>query len=95
MAAVSVRVLRQGAGFAEVAEQAADAVGDALVAVDFTLPAAFHGIVGQLPFQAKAFTKAWHVLGGGDELGAGQVEVAFAGSLLGRRRQCPSSSSVL
>ncbi len=32
---------------------------------------------------------------GSDELGAGQVEIALARAFLGRRRQRPSSSSVL
>jgi hypothetical protein len=83
------------ARLAEFGEQAAYAVGGALVAVDFTLPAAFFGVIGELALKAEAFTEPRRVPRGGDELGAGQVEVAFARAFLGRRRQWPSSSSVL
>jgi hypothetical protein len=78
MAAGSLRVSWQAEGFAEVAEQATDAVGGALMAAGFAFPAAFFGIIGELPLQAQAFAKSWRVLGGGDELGAREVEVAFA-----------------
>src|SRR5205807_597844 len=75
--AMSGCVLRV-AGFAELAEQVADAVCGALVAIDLAFPAAFPGIVGQLSLQAEAFAKTRRVLRGGDELGACEVEVAFA-----------------
>jgi hypothetical protein len=70
--------------FAEFGEQAADAVCGALVALDLALPAAFSGIVGQLPLQAKAFAKTRCVLRGGDELRAGQVDIALTRPFLGQ-----------
>jgi hypothetical protein len=39
----------RAAGLADFAERAADAVGDALAAVDLAFPAAFFGIVRELP----------------------------------------------
>jgi hypothetical protein len=59
MAAGSLRVSWQAEGFAEVGELAVDAVGGALVAAGFAFPAAFFGIVGELPLQAQAFAKSW------------------------------------
>jgi hypothetical protein len=44
-------------------EQAADAVCGALVAFDLTLPAAFPGIVGELPLKARALAEPRRVLG--------------------------------
>jgi len=76
--AVSGCVLRVVA-FAEFAEQAADPVGDALVAVNLAVPAPFFGIADQLVLDTEPFAKARGVLGRGDELRAGQVEVAGAG----------------
>jgi hypothetical protein len=74
--------------FAEFGEERADTVCGAPVAVGFAVPATF----GQLLLKAEAFAQTRSVLERGDELGAGQVEV---GPSWGRRRQWPSSSSVL
>ena len=46
------------------------------------------------PLEFEACVEAGGVGGGGEELRAGEDEVAFAGSFLGSRRQWPSSSSV-
>jgi len=54
------------------------------VAVDLAFPAAFPGIVGELFLEAEAFAEPRRVLGRGDELGAGQVEVALARAFLGQ-----------
>jgi hypothetical protein len=59
------------------------------VAFDFAFPAAFCGIVSELPLQAEAFAEPRRVLRGGDELGAGQVEVAFARAFLGQAQAVP------
>jgi hypothetical protein len=61
-ATVSIRTSRSGlircqsgpvvghiAGFSELGEQAAEAFGDAIVTVDFAVPATLPGVVGQLP----------------------------------------------
>jgi hypothetical protein len=47
---------------AEFGEQAADAGGNALVTVDFTVPAVLAGVLGQL-LEAVAFAKTRRVLG--------------------------------
>jgi len=61
-----------------------DALGDALVAVDFALPASLSGVVGKLLLEAEAFAEPRRVLRGGDELGTGQIEVALARAFLGQ-----------
>ncbi|MFI2354571.1 hypothetical protein ACH5AG_07775 [Streptomyces anulatus] len=71
-------------GFAEVVQEAADALGDALVALDLAVPPAGFSVGYQLLFSAESFAQSWSVLGCGDELRAGQVEVALAGPLLGQ-----------
>jgi hypothetical protein len=46
--------------------------------------AAFFGVAGQLALDLQALAQARRVLGGRDELGAGQVEVAFARAFPGQ-----------
>jgi hypothetical protein len=75
---------RFSVGLAEFGQQSVDALGGALMAVDFALPASLSGVVGELGLDAEAFAEPRGVLGGGDELGAGQVEVAFARAFLGQ-----------
>ena len=81
---VSWRALRHIARLAEVAEQAAEAVCDALVPVGLAFPAAFPGVVSELALKAEAFAEPRRVLRGGDELGTGQIEVALARAFLGQ-----------
>ena len=73
-----------GLGFAKFVEEAGNAVGGALVALDFALPAAGLGVVGQLPLGTQPRPQSRRVLRGGDELGATEVEVAFTRAFLGQ-----------
>ena len=54
-------------------------VGGAAVAFDFAVPAVFGGVVCEVVFQSVSGPQPWGVGGCGDELGAGEVEVALAG----------------
>jgi hypothetical protein len=56
------------------------------VPFDFAGPAALVGVLDELVFNLQTGSQSWGVVGGGDELGAGQVEVAFAGAF-GRQAQ--------
>jgi Phage integrase family len=80
----SGRVFWLVAGVAKLAEQADDPVGHAPVAVGLAVPAAFLGVAGQLALDLQTLAQARRVLGSGDELGAGQVEVAFARAFPGQ-----------
>jgi hypothetical protein len=51
------------AGFSKFGEQAAEAFGNALVAVDFAVPAALPCVVGEPPFDTEAVAQPWRVLG--------------------------------
>jgi hypothetical protein len=53
------------------------------VPFDFAGPAAFVGVLDELLFDLQAGPEPWGVVRGGDELGAGQVEVALAGAFGG------------
>jgi hypothetical protein len=46
-------------GFAEFGEHGVDAAGDALVAFNLAVPAAFFSVVGVLAFQLEAFAHRW------------------------------------
>jgi hypothetical protein len=59
------------------------------VQVELPFPAAFPGIVGELPLEAEALAQTRSVLRGGDELGAGQAQLAFARLLRTRTTELP------
>ncbi|WP_171075125.1 hypothetical protein [Nonomuraea basaltis] len=54
------------------------------VSFDLASPAPFAGVLDQLLFHLQPGPQAWGVVGRGDELGAGQVEVAFARTFAGQ-----------
>jgi hypothetical protein len=67
----------------EVGEQPGDAPGDGLVAFGFAGPSLLGGLGGQLELGAVSFEQPGGVSGSGDELGAGQEQVALAGAFGG------------
>jgi hypothetical protein len=71
--------------FAQVGEEAVDAVGGASVSFDLTRPATFGGIGDELFFDAQPVLESGDVLRCGDELGAGQIMDIPAGSNLAPR----------
>jgi hypothetical protein len=71
-------------GFAEVGEQAFEPAGGGGVAFGLAGPAALAGVLDELLLDVQPGPEPWGVLGGGDELGAGQVEVALAWALGGQ-----------
>src|SRR6266567_4970687 len=73
----------------EVGEQAFQAPGDRGVPFHLPGPAAFAGVLDELLFDLEPGPQPWDVLGGGDELGAGQVEVALARSFGGQAQAVP------
>lgn len=74
-----------GAGLLlEVGEQAAQAAGDGGVAFCFAGPAALVGVLSELLLDVQPGLQPRGVFGGGDELSAGQVEVALAGTFGGQ-----------
>src|SRR6185312_1179644 len=65
-------------GMAEVSEQLLDALAGAALAFDLAVPAAFGGVDGERFLDLAAGAEPGRVLGRGDELSAGQVEVTLA-----------------
>jgi hypothetical protein len=84
-ASASGPVLRLGV-FAEVSEKSDQAAGDRGVPFGLAGPAVLAGVVDELLLDLQPGSQPWGVLAGGDELGAGQVEVAFTRAL-GRQAQ--------
>ncbi|WP_326608184.1 hypothetical protein [Streptomyces sp. NBC_01800] len=68
---------------AEVGQQLLDAVGGAAVAFDLAVPAVVGGVGGEGVLELAPCSQPGCVDGCGDELRAGQVEVALAGALGG------------
>lgn len=54
-----------------------------LVSLDFALPPALLGVGDELVLAVESGSESGGVLAGGQELGAGEREVAFAGTLGG------------
>jgi hypothetical protein len=67
--------------FVEVGEKLLEAPFRVLVSFDFAVPASSPGVGDELVFGAQALSDAGGAVAGGDEFGAGEHEVAFAGSL--------------
>jgi len=67
---------------AKVVEQLLESVGGVLVSFDFSVPAAFDGVLDEGEFQLVALGEARCVVTGGEEFGTGEHEVAFAGTFL-------------
>ncbi|MFC4016274.1 hypothetical protein ACFOY2_54345 [Nonomuraea purpurea] len=70
--------------FAEVDEQVLDSPGDGGVSFDLAGPTALVGVLDELVLDFQPGVEPWRVVRGGDELGAGQVEVTLAGPLGGK-----------
>jgi hypothetical protein len=73
----------------EFGEQAADAVGGAAVPLGFVFPTAFNSVSGEGLFGAESVLQPRGVLRRRDELGAAQVEIALAWSLLRQPQASP------
>jgi hypothetical protein len=65
-------------GFAEVGRQLFDAPAGAAVPFDHTVPATLGGVTSEGLLDLTSGPQPWGVVGCGDQLGAGQVEVALA-----------------
>ncbi len=79
---------------AEVGEELLEASLGGLVAFDVPGPPPAAGVVDKLLLDGEAVTKPGGVAAAGEEFGAGQDEVAFAGAFGGQSQAGPSSSSV-
>jgi hypothetical protein len=62
---------------------------DPAMMLDLAGPSAFFGVIGELALKAEAFAQPRRVLGSGNELSAGQVEVASARAFLGQAQVSP------
>lgn len=67
----------------EVGQELVDAACDGFVAFDFPIPALGSCLVGEGEFGCVAVPEPWRVLRRGDELRAGEEQVALAGSFGG------------
>ena len=82
--ACPTRPVRAIQGFAEISKQLLDALAGAVVAFDLAVPSTGSGVEGDGLLDLAAGAEPGRVLGRGDELGAGQVEVALARPLGGQ-----------
>lgn len=76
-------LLRAGERLVEFDQQSGDAAGSGRVAFHLAVPAALGCLCGEGALGGMPLEEPWGVGGGSDEFRAGQVEVAFAGSLEG------------
>ena len=67
-------------GVGQVLEELFQASSGCFVSFDLTRPAAGGGVVDELLLHFEAGSEAGRVVAGGEEFGAGQDQVAFAGS---------------
>ncbi len=74
--------LSRGRRLAKVVEQLLEPVGGVLVSFDFSVPAAFDGVLDEGQFQLVALHEPRGVVTRGEEFGTGEHEVAFAGAFL-------------
>ncbi|MGW0807885.1 hypothetical protein [Nonomuraea sp. NPDC002799] len=68
----------------EVSKEGIEPPDHGLVSFDFAGPAAFVSVPDQLLFDFQGGPESWGVGRSGDELGAGQIEVALARALGGQ-----------
>lgn len=78
----------------QVGQQLLEASLGCLVPFDLSGPTSLFGVGDELVFGFEARSDAGRVVAGGDELGAGEHEVAFARPFGGEAQAVPDSSSV-
>ena len=76
-------------GFSKIGEELLKTPNRTLMALDLSLPSVSNRVLHEFLFNATAATQTWCVLGRGHKLGARQIQLAFAGSLLWQPQAAP------